>query len=506
MAKAMKKSSKKASGKPALKKPASKKQAGGLPRAPSRGLPRAPSRALPRALALALAQGLITKKTQVLDWAPANNRNIRLLEKRGIRAKALDPEKKTRAKKTKSDVVHLGYVINAIQDPHERMKTLVQAFEAAGHVLIVSVHIDVVPGDFEEYEDEAPVKKKSFVMRYTQSEFQQFIETVLGRRAQVATLGVAYVFADAESEARFIATKAFSRRLEYRPDLLQTFSRDEIARKYVSQAKKLGRMPSRSEFKKYDKLIETYGTRANVQRLCLKKLDKNAFEGTQDERGQDILMFFGMMRFEALEPPPLKFLAPSIQKDLKSIWKSHKKAVSESDTHLFGMGNPDTVYANCKRAGVGVVSARSLKVHASAEDELPALLRIIIHAAKKIVGTIDYDIVQISTDGRSVSFLTHDGFDDVAHPVLKRKVEVFLPRPDYSIREYALSHNPPVLHRKERFVAESYPHYAEFSALSEKEQKLGLFSFPDINRRDMWETVLKSRGYTLKGHVLKKSS
>jgi hypothetical protein len=79
---------------------------------------------------------------------------------------------------------------------------------------------------------------------------------------------------------------------------------------------------------------------------------------------------------------------------------------------------------------------------------------------------------------------------------------VYLPRATYGIRDYSASANPPILHRKETFVASDYPHYEKFRALTEAEEKADLLSQTNIGSRETWNQLLKLRGYAVTGHAL----
>lgn len=47
-----------------------------------------------------------------------------------------------------------------------------------------------------------------------------------------------------------------------------------------------------------------------------------------------------------------------------------------------------------------------------------------------------------------------------------------------------------------------YPHYAEFRALSEQEQAMGLLSRSDIGFRRQWLALLGEKGVRIDGHTL----
>ena len=72
--------------------------------------------------------------------------------------------------------------------------------------------------------------------------------------------------------------------------------------------------------------------------------------------------------------------------------------------------------------------------------------------------------------------------------------------------DYAQSTNPPVLHRKDAFLAPDHPLQARFARLTAQEEKSGLLDNPSgIGTRDGWARRLTGRGFCLKGHRLVKS-
>jgi len=119
---------------------------------------------------------------------------------------------------------------------------------------------------------------------------------------------------------------------------------------------------------------------------------------------------------------------------------------------------------------VGKLLPEDLYVHKSVEDRLPALLRLVLFAARQIVGDVDYDLVKVATDGRKVSFLRYPGFDEMAHPALESSLRVYLPTISFSMRDYVGSENPPILHRKETFIDPLDPAFGTFAELTRAEE------------------------------------
>jgi len=265
-------------------------------------------------------------------------------------------------------------------------------------------------------------------------------------------------------------------------------------------------MPLPEEFPKYAKLIEGFGSTKHIERLTLRHIDPEAFEGSKAQRREDILTYLAMLCLQNIKPPGLQRLPCSVQSDVKAIWPNYGGALAEGEQFLYSLGKPDVVATACTNSPVGKLLPRHLYVHRSAEDDVPALLRVVIFAAKQIVGELPYDLVKIARDGRAVSFLLYKDFDTNPHPSLLRSVKVFLPKASYDIREYQNSANPPILHRKETFVLPTYPHCEKFRHLTEQEEALDLLSSSDIGYMVPWENLLRSRGLFLANHQLRQGA
>lgn len=456
-----------------------------------------------RPVALALAEGIIRLESSFLDYGCGHGADIRYLESRGIRASGWDPHYAPMGPRTPSDVVNLGYVLNVIEDPAERAATLSRAYSLANQVLVVAVRVDRTLEDAVECGDGVVTGKGTFQKIYGQEEFKVYVEASLGRRLHTAALGIGYVFREDAAEQRYVASQAFTRRLEYRADLVAEFEKDKVARKYVSLANKLGRVPKPEEFKDFDELVATFGSEQRIERLLLSKIDREAYEGSRAERRNDMLVYLALLRLQGIAPPPYRTLPLPVQADVKAIWGSYERAQKDGVDFLFSLGRPEAMKIACTASTVGKLLPGDLYVHKSAEDDLPALVRVVIAAAKRVVGELTYDVTKVALDGRAVAFLSYPGFDETAHPALTRSVRVYLPKSAFDVRDYSGSVNPPILHRKDRLVAESYPRYAMFRALTEQEEKYGLLSAGDIGFRAGWEALLKSYRLVVVGHSVK---
>jgi DNA phosphorothioation-associated putative methyltransferase len=102
-----------------------------------------------------------------------------------------------------------------------------------------------------------------------------------------------------------------------------------------------------------------------------------------------------------------------------------------------------------------------------------------------------------------VSYLVYPDFETDPHPALLRSVKLSLRTREIDCFDYAASTNPPVLHRKETFLASDHPLRAKFARLTQQEEKHGLLdATATIGTREGWEARLRERGFALRGQRL----
>lgn len=453
-----------------------------------------------RPIALARAHGIILQGLTVLDYGCGLGEDVQILNEAGIETHGWDPYYRPDVSVLAADCVNLGYVLNVIEDPEERTRTLREAFELTKRVLIVSVRVDRSLSDSTEFADGWLTNLGSFQKIYAQSEFQDYLYSVLGLRPQMASLGIAYVFKDEVAESEYLANISISQPRRERIDQLGRFAGDLIGKRYLQQARELGRLPLPQEFCDFATLQEAFGSQQRIERLAANLLDPGALEDVRQLRREDILTFAAMIRLRGLKVPPFRKLPLETQADIRALWPSYRAAIQQGEAFLFQMGKPDVVRRTCEALTFGKKLPDDYYVHRSGEQRLPALLRLLVFAARQVVGETNYEIVKFSLDGRKVSFLRYPQFDDEAHPELVLSVRVYLPTASYTVRDYSDSDNPPILHRKEAFVDPLYPKYGVFSDLTRQEEALGLLSRADIGYRVGWQSLLSEKGLKLKSH------
>ena len=147
-----------------------------------------------------LRQGLRSSTTAVgagTIWRPS--------EREGYKADGWDPHFAPAEPLSRASVVNLGFVINVIEDPGERVEALCRAFSLAEKVLSVAVMLGDGELQGKPFADGVLTTRRTFQKYFSQAEFKDYLETSLHQDAFMVGPGVAFVFADKEAEQRFCA-------------------------------------------------------------------------------------------------------------------------------------------------------------------------------------------------------------------------------------------------------------------------------------------------------------
>jgi DNA phosphorothioation-associated putative methyltransferase len=145
-------------------------------------------------------------------------------------------------------------------------------------------------------------------------------------------------------------------------------------------------------------------------------------------------------------------------------------------------------------------------VHTDAFALLPSDALSALTAAERmaqVVRLYHFNVARFENSHDRVSLLNYPKFFEDAFPSLHESWLVDLPTGRVSYRSYRDSFNPPILHRKELMLLENHPRRAEFQALTETAETIGLFQ--DLTRigfREQWLRLVREKGYQIVGHEL----
>lgn len=460
---------------------------------------------LSRPVRLALEAGLFAEGTTFFDYGCGYGGDIEHIAKQGYASSGWDPYYRPETPRVTAEIVNLGYVINVIEDPHERQEVLVQAWELTRRVLIVAaqVLVDDSQRGLVAYADGVITSRNTFQKYYEHEELKAYIDQVLKVDAIPVGLGVYFVFRDRAQAEAFRASRFRSRATT--PRVRATVKRfedyQELLAPLMAFFTERGRLPVKGELSKEDEIVAEFGNWRRAFGVVLQATNPQDWDAIAHKRRQDLKVYLALSRFDCR--PRLSEFDPRVQQDLKALFGTYKRACSEADQMLFSLRDLATIAATCDAAPVGLKLRDSLLVHLSALETLDPLLRLYEGCASRAIGRPESaTLVKFYLHQPKISYLFYPDFDGDPHPALHSSVQIDLRNAHVSYWEYDPV-NPPILHRKEALVTPDYPNSDKFARLTRQEEDWGLLDDPKaIRHRYGWQQLLAQRCAFLKGYQL----
>jgi DNA phosphorothioation-associated putative methyltransferase len=402
--------------------------------------------------------------------------------------------------------VNLGYVVNVIEDPVERVTTLRRAWELAQKVLIVSGRLIWDARDLRArpLSDGVLTAAGTFQKFYTQEELRAWIADVLEVQPIAAAPGVFYVFRDLGAAQTFLSQRVSSRAALTRSWVSDAlFERhQELLQPLVTFLSERARLPRPGELPEAEAIRAEVGSLARAFALIAHNTGLERWEELRGARRLDLLVYIALSRFD--RRPRFSELPETLQHDVREFLGNYRDACVKADQLLFAAGNPDALEVSVHASLVGKLLPTSLYVHRDAIGSLPALLRVYEGCARALAGEVEgTTLIKLSWEQPQVSYLAYPDFDRDPHPVLTASVVVNLRRLSIDLRDFSASTNPPILHRKEEFLAAEDPRRIRYQKLTAAEVRAGLYEQPSqIGTREGWRETLAVHSVQLRGHRL----
>lgn len=399
-----------------------------------------------RPIKLALREKIITSEKTVLDYGCGRGGDVALLESIGVESIGWDPNHRTDGKRQPSDVVNLGYVVNVIEDPSERVAVLKDAYSLARECLIVSAQTEATtPSKGIPFGDGILTSRKTFQKYFATENLRSLIEQATGARAFLVEKGIFFVFKSEEARARY------------------ALSRERVRASYRPPSK-LRALDVPCEFQKQGVLLA----------LC-----EHLFLGTDILNDNSVSVTI-----------------------CEAYFGSVGNALQVAESMLNIIGDRTTLLSLMKSASCGKMLPDSFYFHSSALPSMPIEIRLLVHCALAVISdTCDDYLIKLSKTALSVSILFYRDFATAPHPELQQSLIVDLKKKTCRKRNYLGSNNRPILHRKETFVLPTFPDYDKFQLLSRKEEELGLLNRSDIGFKLGWEAKLNQIGFDPNSYV-----
>jgi DNA phosphorothioation-associated putative methyltransferase len=462
--------------------------------------------ALSRPLTCALDDGVVTTDTTVFDYGCGRGGDLQRLTALGIRCAGWDPAHQPSTARQPADIVNLGYVVNVIDDPGERRDTLAAAWALTGKVLIVAARLTWEARDLQgrPFGDGIITNSGTFQKFYAQNELRSWIEETTGAPTIAAAPGILYAFRDHASAQTLLADRVHRASRSYEPwiNLALFDQHHELLQPIIAFLTRRGRLPRPGELPDAEPVRHIFGSLARAFAVITAATDPHQWEQIFAQRAADLLVYLALARFDGR--PRFTDLPAALQYDIRHFCGTYRSGCQKADRLLVTAGNMDAVDLAACASPVGKLTPSSLYTHHTALGDLPPVLRVLDGCAKILAGTIPgANLIKINREQPLVSYLTYPAFDTDPHPILATSVTVNLRKLTVDRRDYRASANPPLLHRKEEFIAEDHPLRERFARLTAQEVRRGLYATPErIGTLQGWQQVLDEHGVQLRGHRL----
>ena len=488
---------------------------------------------------LLFRHGLLPLGSTVFDYGCGRGGDVAGLTATGFAAQGWDPHYAADQPVVEADVVNLGFVLNVIEDPAERVDAMHKAFKLARRVMAVGVMLYGNDSAGRPFRDGIITSRNTFQKYFSQAEFKDFVEQVLHQEAFMAGPGVAFVFSDKDSEQRFNAGRFRSRGIAarllatrtprvrvvrepkervIRPPRPPSPTRTEVelmnARPLLESlwatALDLGRLPEPDEVGHLEAIDSQIGSLGKAVRLLMQHYDQSVLAAAASTRADDVRLYLAAQQFS--RRPAYRQLEPRLQRDIKAFFGDYRTAQAAGLRLLLDAADPSQMFEACQRAateGLGWLEGQhSLQLHVSMVDRLPALLRAYVACGLILWDAIsDVQVVKIHVASGKLTLMEFDDFDTSPIPLLRRRIKVNVRKQDYDLFEYGTrEYQKPLLYRKSRYLHEDYPGYAEQLTFDEALEATGILGESDFGPApEQLVERLESRRLAVSGMTLARS-
>ena len=429
----------------------------------------------------------------LFDYGCGHGADVKGLSSLGYDAAGWDPAHNSEAPKNKADFVNLGYVINVIEEPVERVETLIDAWDHANKVMVVSAMVRgrEAYANARPYKDGIITQNNTFQKYFEQTELQAFIESALHRDAIPVELGIYFVFRNDSDQQDYLSSR--SRRKVNWSDLTAKLGferpkgRQRVARLSLYERNKellddfwgklllLGRQPHRDEYSRLDEIRRVCKSASEAVRLFADKYGEQALEDAKERRKEDLLVYLAKEEFKKRRTP-FSHLSSELKRDLKAFWGDYHSACDKARELLFAAGDGGELEIAAEELSFGYLDDDEghYSFHRSLLAQLPPILRIYVGCGAMLYGEPEgADLIKIHLRTGKLTFHLYRDFESENLPELISRVKIDLKRFHVDVFEY-LEGRQQLLYFKERYLDTADMMVSRAEAYSAKLRRLGL--------------------------------
>ncbi|MFT4926382.1 MAG: DNA phosphorothioation-associated putative methyltransferase [Phenylobacterium sp.] len=505
---------------------------------------------------------LLNGQYSILDYGCGKGDDVRELEAHGLDVFSWDPVHNPNGERQISDIVNLGFVLNVIEDQQERQQTLLNAWQCATRLLMVSVMVvsDSKIAQFTPYKDGVITQRQTFQKYYAQAEIRAYLERHLNIHAVAMGQGIFALFKDKQLETEFYLTRQYQshealknqwQQYTIRPTKPATTKavrqslydkHTELFNDFWQHCLMFGRIPANDEFEQSDQLRAIIGSHKKAFELLNSSFENNSFENNssennisqnttlestpfaqaQQQRRNDILVYFALSLFEKRKAK--SHMPARLQRDIKALFASYNDCISAAKDLLFSVGAPQTIALACEQAcqhfdsnqsvsnqtvfykGGGQLNQQHGDNHSyifakALLNQMPPAIRAYVGCATQLYGDLDaIDLIKVHIRSGKVTLLKYDDFATKALPLLTERIKIRLHDLDIDFFIYGDDYPYQPLYNKSAFLNPADDEYTKQLAFEKRLQKqLAGLPLESLPNWLMLQRIFKYRGVELRG-------
>ena len=426
--------------------------------------------------------GFLDGDLSVFDYGCGRGDDMAVLSSAGIMVSGWDPHYAPGTRLEEADIVNLGFVLNVIEEPSERIEAIQAAFGLARRVLAVAVMLvgKADTSTLRPFRDGFVTAHNTFQKYFAQHEARSLVSQTTGEEAIPVGPGIFFVFRDKISEQRFLE----GRRRRHRDisHLLATAPPRATHAKGESEALieehrelidavwkaaiELGRLPDLDELDDSvrQELTERLGSVRKTFQLAQQIYSVEALHQARQERTDDLKVYFALNRFSRRQR--YRELPVEMQRDIKAFFGSHGAAETTGQELLFSLGEATVIRDAAQSAesqGLGWLDgAHSLQLDAQLVERLPPPLRAYVGCAEQLYGHMgDANVVKVHLQSSKLTLLHYEKYAESPLPRLRERIKINLRNQAIDFFDYGDDVPWQLLYMKSRYMAPDQRGYAK---------------------------------------------
>jgi DNA phosphorothioation-associated putative methyltransferase len=461
--------------------------------------------------------GYLDGDYSILDYGCGKGDDLKELQAHELNVVGWDPVYLPDGDKKKSDVVNLGFVLNVIEDPEERKKSLLEAAQLSKRLLVVSVMLENQNTSevFKPYKDGVLTKRNTFQKYYTQSEFKSYLEAVLGKQPVAVGPGIFYIFNDELEEQKYLSNR-YRRTSDWvmktqkqkvikarKIRLTKLEKYQDVVENYWGTILDMGRMPATSEYEHYPIITSIFGSQKKGFEETIQMYEEDGFIEARKNRIDDLKVYLALSMFE--QRKPYRNMPDSLQRDIKDFFGKYRDGVTQSKDLLFSVGKPDVIQEACeeyqKKEKVGnIYENHSYQFHVSEVENLPSELKIYTACASRLYGDVhNADLIKIHFHSGKLTLLSYIEFGKSPLPDLKQRIKINLRTQQINFFDYGDRYPYQPLYLKSKYIRDDFLNYKKQVKFDKKLESLNLFDLSGFGpSNDQFNEILMKNNVWIK--------